>query len=74
MFTALSSHNWFVITQIDHPHPQAAARVNPASSVLACYCGVAAHRLGSLKQALAHLQVGVCMCVWGGCVCNNQVA
>jgi hypothetical protein len=45
--------------------PQAAARINPSSSVLACYCGVAAHRMGSLKQALAHLQVrprASCLC------------
>ena len=36
-------------------HFQAAARQNPSSSVLACYCGVAARRMGGLKQALAHL-------------------
>lgn len=38
-------------------HFQAAAAVNPGSSVLACYCGVAAHRMGNLKAALAHLSV-----------------
>lgn len=41
-----------------HSHFRLAAAVNPRSSVLACYVGMSAHRLGQSALALDKLQVG----------------
>jgi hypothetical protein len=37
-------------------HFQRASAINPSSSVLACYQGMAAHKLGAYEEALSLLQ------------------
>ncbi len=38
-------------------HFRKASTINPASSVLRCYCGMALHKLKRLDEALVLLQV-----------------
>lgn len=52
-------------------HFELACRINPASSVLRCCCGLALHKMGRLDEATRQLRVrGSCLHMMAGSGCS----
>ena len=67
---------WISLLQLESlPNLFSLLQVNPQSSVLQCYAGMALHKMGRIQEALQQLQVGMPSWRWlalGTCLGASQ--